>query len=254
MPRMGSLRRVLLGYCRPDVDEAISARDMQIALLRHEVAGKADTTVVVDGKIIAKPTDLDDARRMIAMLAGRAAGRIPGRRRTVVDERPIDRLSHRRCDRNLRHGHARAFTRGSAIALGENIRSQQNQSAGFVFRQRIPNAGSMAAHEVVLQLPELIVADMDVGELAESRSDAIDGTILLDDRIHNETRVCHLRYGVWMYRDAAVAHRDVHDVVERQAFAVDFERVHRKDSITGMRRIIAECEDASAALWVMSIE
>ena len=30
----------------------------------------ADTTVVIDGEIIGKPTDLDDARRMIARLAG----------------------------------------------------------------------------------------------------------------------------------------------------------------------------------------
>lgn len=30
----------------------------------------ADTTVVIDGMIIGKPLDLDDARRMIAMLAG----------------------------------------------------------------------------------------------------------------------------------------------------------------------------------------
>ena len=32
----------------------------------------ADTTVVVDGNIIGKPVDMADARRMIAMLAGRS--------------------------------------------------------------------------------------------------------------------------------------------------------------------------------------
>jgi septum formation protein len=31
----------------------------------------ADTTVVIDGKIIGKPADTDDARRMLKMLAGR---------------------------------------------------------------------------------------------------------------------------------------------------------------------------------------
>src|SRR5437763_11195487 len=30
----------------------------------------ADTTVVIDGEIIGKPTDLDDARRMLNRLAG----------------------------------------------------------------------------------------------------------------------------------------------------------------------------------------
>ena len=38
--------------------------------LDHEIVLAADTTVVIDGQIIGKPTDLDDARRMIAMLAG----------------------------------------------------------------------------------------------------------------------------------------------------------------------------------------
>jgi hypothetical protein len=42
VPRMGSFRRVLLGYCRPDVDEAISARDTLIEALRQEAAGKAE--------------------------------------------------------------------------------------------------------------------------------------------------------------------------------------------------------------------
>lgn len=31
----------------------------------------ADTTVVIDGQILAKPEDLDDARRMLRMLSGR---------------------------------------------------------------------------------------------------------------------------------------------------------------------------------------
>ena len=31
----------------------------------------ADTTVVVDGRILGKPADMDDARRMLRMLAGR---------------------------------------------------------------------------------------------------------------------------------------------------------------------------------------
>lgn len=31
----------------------------------------ADTTVVIDGQILAKPVDLDDARRMLRMLAGK---------------------------------------------------------------------------------------------------------------------------------------------------------------------------------------
>ncbi len=35
-----------------------------------EIVLGADTTVVIDGRIIGKPVDLDDARRMLSMLAG----------------------------------------------------------------------------------------------------------------------------------------------------------------------------------------
>lgn len=35
-----------------------------------EIVLGADTTVVIDGRIIGKPVDLDDARRMLALLAG----------------------------------------------------------------------------------------------------------------------------------------------------------------------------------------
>lgn len=69
----------------PDVDESErngeSAADY-VRRLAEEKAAKiaerhkdimvlgADTTVVLDGKIIAKPTDLDDARRMLKELSG----------------------------------------------------------------------------------------------------------------------------------------------------------------------------------------
>jgi septum formation protein len=45
------------------------------AVVADKVTGSpilaADTTVVVDGQILGKPVDLDDARRMIRMLAGK---------------------------------------------------------------------------------------------------------------------------------------------------------------------------------------
>ncbi|QQS32475.1 MAG: septum formation protein Maf [Acidobacteriota bacterium] len=45
------------------------------AAVASEMPGRivlgADTTVVIDGEIIGKPTDLDDARRMLKLLSGR---------------------------------------------------------------------------------------------------------------------------------------------------------------------------------------
>jgi septum formation protein len=60
----------------------------------------ADTTVVVDGQILAKPVDMDDARRMICMLAGVShdvltgvaivkGGTTTGLERTVVKFAPM---------------------------------------------------------------------------------------------------------------------------------------------------------------------
>ena len=44
--------------------EAVAVR------FRDEIVLGADTTVVIDGQIIGKPIDLDDARRMLSLLAG----------------------------------------------------------------------------------------------------------------------------------------------------------------------------------------
>jgi septum formation protein len=68
-----------------DIDESErpgeSAEDYVLRLAREkaeavaanypgEIVLGADTTVVIDGNILAKPVDMDDARRMIGMLAG----------------------------------------------------------------------------------------------------------------------------------------------------------------------------------------
>lgn len=69
----------------PDVDESVlpgeTPEDYVVRLAREKAAAiadlrpgetvlGADTTVVIGGEIIGKPDDLDDARRMIGMLAG----------------------------------------------------------------------------------------------------------------------------------------------------------------------------------------
>lgn len=69
----------------PDVDESVEDGESPEAYVQRLAAEKArvvepsypgrailaaDTTVVIGGEIIGKPTDLDDARRMISVLAG----------------------------------------------------------------------------------------------------------------------------------------------------------------------------------------
>lgn len=70
----------------PDIDESVIGDESPAEYVERLAIGKAkavaqkhpgaivlgaDTTVVVDETIIGKPIDLDDARRMIAILAGR---------------------------------------------------------------------------------------------------------------------------------------------------------------------------------------
>ncbi len=70
-----------------DVDESVLAAEAATAYVQRVAASKArtvatrragsvilaaDTTVVVDGVILGKPEDDDDARRMLALLSGRA--------------------------------------------------------------------------------------------------------------------------------------------------------------------------------------
>ena len=67
----------------PDVDEAPQPGERPVALVRRLALAKAvavdgdpvlaaDTTVEVDGEILGKPVDADDARRMLRRLSGRA--------------------------------------------------------------------------------------------------------------------------------------------------------------------------------------
>lgn len=70
--------------CVPDIDESVrdgeSPNDyvVRLAIEKAEAVASqnkgiilaADTTVVIDGQILGKPDDLDDAVRMLAMLAG----------------------------------------------------------------------------------------------------------------------------------------------------------------------------------------
>jgi septum formation protein len=47
------------------------AKAMAVAAEPGEIVLGADTTVVIDGEMLGKPVDVADARRMLAMLAGR---------------------------------------------------------------------------------------------------------------------------------------------------------------------------------------
>lgn len=53
------------------VQRLAEAKARAVAASEEEIVLGADTTVVIDGEILGKPADAADARRMLALLAGR---------------------------------------------------------------------------------------------------------------------------------------------------------------------------------------
>ena len=68
MPRMGSFKRALLGYRRPEVDAAIAARDGQIGTLAPqaaEAAGRAETIAELERELAALSSMVIEREREI---------------------------------------------------------------------------------------------------------------------------------------------------------------------------------------------
>lgn len=113
---MGSFKRVLLGYRRPDVDAAISARDARVWALERDAAdaaerlrGAADATV--------------RAERELAALSGMVIER----------EREIRSLSERLREANERHDRSIA----SLEAISSRLEEIQAQARGQATRIRM---------------------------------------------------------------------------------------------------------------------
>ena len=77
----------------------------------------ADTTVDVDGEILGKPADDDDARRMLRLLSGRTPPGPHGGRR-LADHRPADGDGHHR--RHVRRARRRRRSTGTS-STGEHL-------------------------------------------------------------------------------------------------------------------------------------
>jgi hypothetical protein len=71
---MGSFQRAFLGYRRPEVDAAISARDGHIEELRREVAGKAELEaelLSLSGMVIEREREIRGLNEQLAAVAER---------------------------------------------------------------------------------------------------------------------------------------------------------------------------------------
>ena len=73
----------------------------------------------------------------------------------------------------------------AAEALGQHVRAQQHERARLRLVERLADARGVAAHQVQLQLAQLVARDHDVGEVAEAGGDAVDDVAARHRVVHH---------------------------------------------------------------------
>jgi hypothetical protein len=107
----------------------------------------------------------------------------------------------------------------TGVAGRERVRPKQEDRPHDINRERRPNADRVAAHEVALELAQLVVRDAHRGKIAESCVDAVDrivGSGDLGDDLGGLLDLA-LRRAIEPYRDVATGDRD--DVRDGQVVA-----------------------------------
>src|SRR5438477_12187920 len=84
----------------------------------------------------------------------------------------------------------------------------------------------MTADEIVLERRDLIVANMNIGELAESRGNAVYGAVLVDNRFDNMARPRHLVRSIRVKSNASPMKRHLIDVINGERLTIDQQRIH----------------------------
>ena len=82
----------------------------------------------------------------------------------------------------------------AAEAERQHVCAQQHHRANLRLRQRLTYSTGVAANKIELKLGQRIALDANIGELAESRRDAIDRRITRDDFFDKFTR----RQNTWV--------------------------------------------------------
>jgi hypothetical protein len=140
VPRMGSFKRVFLGYRRPDVDAAISARNTRIGKLERQVAIAAGLE-----------EELDELEVEMESLSGMVIER----------EREIRGLTERLCEANERHDRSIA----SLESVSARLEEIQAQARGQATRIRMK------------ALREAIEVSRRVQELADAQQPAVENGV-----------------------------------------------------------------------------
>jgi hypothetical protein len=97
--------------------------------------------------------------------------------------------------RETREEKLERLTADARESLREAVRAQQHDRPHGGPGKRCAHTGCVASHEVELERPELLPRDHDVGELSESRRDAVDDPVLGDRPVDDGARRVHVRDG-----------------------------------------------------------
>lgn len=147
VPRMGSFKRALLGYRRPDVDAAIEMRDAWVLALEHE------------------REDAEARARIAADAIGRAEAETESLSGMVIErEREIRSLSERLAEANERH--ERSIV--SLHAVSERLEEIESQARGQATRIRMK------------ALREAVEVSRRTQDLADAHAGAANGTAPVD--------------------------------------------------------------------------
>ena len=138
---------------------------------------------------------------------------------------------HKRSDAAVEHFAERVDDDGAhtGITFGKRVCPQQHHGASFGNGQRLADADSMRAHEIHLQLADLIAGDAHVAEFAHASGDGIRQLIVCDQRVHHGARPVDrfARIRRQQHRAAVASARDFTHRFESQVVTVDVECVQK---------------------------
>ena len=165
MPRMGSFKRALLGYRRPEVDAAMSARDARIAKLEQRAASAAGLEEERDGLEteldlqVASAAELEDEFGELETEMEALSGMV------IEREREIRSLGERLREANERHDRSIA----SLEAVSARLEEIQAQARGQATRIRMK--ALREAVEVSRRVQELTEAEPAAADEAAPSAD-----------------------------------------------------------------------------------
>ncbi len=107
----------------------------------------------------------------------------------------------------------------AAVGLQQAVDAGGHEGASLVRGQGLTHPGRMAAQQVELEQPELIVGDDHRGELAEAGVDAVDGAVFGHDLVHHRAVRRHPGQGR-LIQDDALAGGDARQQGRREGAAV----------------------------------